>query len=189
MARHGAPFMAAPIRFTVAAVIAAAALMVAVPVVAAKKTSYIATTGEKRIWHSMTLTLYDGPWASESAANDPFMNYRLTTTFTTSGRKYVPCFWFAGGRAAHSSATAGSVWRCLFSPDVTGLCWSVSFKSGTNVAVRSGGRGASVSPFDGLTGSFWVRKSNKTGRDFRGKGRLRPVRASATCVMTMGSAA
>lgn len=87
MARHGAPFMAAPIRFTVAAVITAAALMVAVPVVAAKKASYIATTGEKRVWHPMTLILYGGPWASESAANNPFMNYRLTTTFATSGRK------------------------------------------------------------------------------------------------------
>eukprot|EP00170_Pyropia_yezoensis_P004184 contig_17210_g4195 len=70
--------------------------MVAIPVVAAKKTSYIATTGEKRVWHPVTLTLYGGPWASESAANNPFMNYRLTTTFATSGRKYVvPCFWAA----------------------------------------------------------------------------------------------
>lgn len=127
----------------------------------------------------MTLSLYGGSWASESAANNPFMNYRLTTTFTSgsSGRMYsIPCSWAADGRAAHSGATAGSVWRCLFTPDVTGLWrWSVAFKSGTNVAVRSGGGGAPVSPFDGQTGSFRVRKSNKTGRDFRGKGRLRPV--------------
>lgn len=171
--------MAAAVWLVAVGAISVAACMVAAPVAAAKKTSYIATSGAKRVWHPMVLTLYGGPWASESAANNPFLNYRLTTTFTSgaSGRKYViPCFWAADGRAAQSGATAGSVWRCLFTPDVTGPWrWSVSFKSGTNVAVRPGAGGAPVSPFDGQTGSFWVRKSNKTGRDFRGKGRLRPV--------------
>lgn len=136
-----------------------------------------------RVWHPVTLDFLGGPWTSETAPRNPFMTYRLTTTYTSagSGRRYVvPCFWAADGAAAHTGASSGSVWRCLFTPDVPGAWrWSVAFKEGPGVAVRTEGTGAPVRPFDGQSGSFVVRPVNETEgggeRDFRRKGRLRPV--------------
>lgn len=177
---------------TAAAIAAAAAAAAAAPTRAS-----IATTGELVVWHPVTLELLDGPWASETARRNPFMTYRLTTTYTSAvaaagGRRYVvPCYWAADGRAADTGATAGSVWRCVFTPDVPGEWrWAVSFKQGAGVAVRTDGVGAPVRPFDGRTGSFVVRPLDSdnddddgdgdepaagAGRDFRRTGRLRPV--------------
>lgn len=182
MARRGAlPGVAAAFFAAAAAAAAAATLMGATLVTAAAKGgASIVSSGAMRVWHPVALTLPRGPWASEDDPNNPFLNYRLTATFTSAAtprRRYkVPCFWAADGRAAHTGATAGSVWRCLFTPDVKGVWrWGVEFKAGRRVAVRAGG-GSPVRPYDGQTGSFRVWWSNKKGRDFRGKGRLRPVR-------------
>jgi hypothetical protein len=49
----------------------------------------------------------------------------------------------------------------------------VSFTRGANAALDGGG--AAVKPFDGVTGSFAVAATDKTGRDFRAKGRLEYV--------------
>lgn len=160
----------------------AAAAVAAAAATTSAAWSSIVTTGEMRVWHPVTLDIPRGPWASETARRNPFMTYRLTTTYTSAdsgGRYVVPCFWAADGMAAHTGASAGSVWRCLFTPDAPGEWrWSMSFKQGPGVAVRTDGAGAPVRPFDGRTGSFVVGPSNNEtagGRDFRQKGRLRPV--------------
>ncbi|MCD6288397.1 MAG: DUF5060 domain-containing protein, partial [Candidatus Hydrogenedentes bacterium] len=94
-------------------------------------------SGELKKWHKITLT-FDGPPTSESAADNPFLNYRLDVTFTHSdGKSYiVPGYYAADGDAANTSAKSGSKWRAHFAPDRIGeWIWRASFRHGTNVAV------------------------------------------------------
>ena len=70
-----------------------------------------------------------------------------------------------------TSATAGTAWRAHLSPDKAGK-WNyrVSFTAGPNAATA--GNGSALAPYDGVTGSFTIAPSNKTGTDFRAGGRL-----------------
>ena len=135
-------------------------------------------SGELRQWHKVTLDL-SGPSCREiDIAPNPFTDYRFTVIFEhESGTpKYVvPGYFSADGNAAESGAEAGNVWRAHLSPDRAGQ-WSyrISFVHGPGVAV-SDLPGESVTPYHGQTGSFKVKPTNKTGRDFRGKGRLQYV--------------
>ncbi len=132
-------------------------------------------TGELRQWHKVTLTL-DGPSTSEGATPNPFTDYRMNVTFThpSSGLSYVvPGYFAADGNAANTGATAGNQWRAHLSPDHTGLWnYSISFRSGANVAVGDAAAGAALAPHDGKSGSFTVAESDKPAEDFRTKGRL-----------------
>ncbi len=131
-------------------------------------------SGELRQWHKVTLDLA-GPFANESdTAPNPFTDFRFDVTFThESGtpRYSVPGYFAADGRAAESSATAGHIWRAHLSPDQPGT-WSytISFTRGHHVAIDGGGE--PLAPFHGRTGTFVVAPTDKTGRDFRAKGRL-----------------
>ncbi|MHC4252066.1 MAG: DUF5060 domain-containing protein, partial [Planctomycetota bacterium] len=134
-------------------------------------------SGELKAWHKVTLT-FDGPSTSESASTNPFTDYRLNVTFTKGGTTYVvPGYYCADGDAAESSATGGSKWRCHFAPDDAGTWnYSVSFRTGSNVATNSGASaGSSAGYVDGVSGSFAVGPTDKSGRDHRGKGRLEYV--------------
>ncbi|MCW1914108.1 DNRLRE domain-containing protein [Luteolibacter sp. GHJ8] len=136
-------------------------------------------SGELRKWHKVTLS-FDGPNSSESATPNPFTNYRLDVTFrhAASGKVYrVPGYYAADGNAANTSATSGDVWRVHFAPDETGTwTWNASFRSGSNVAMADlPDAGSSAGFFDGDSGSFPISATDKTGRDFRGKGRLQYV--------------
>ncbi|MEM8945911.1 MAG: DUF5060 domain-containing protein [Planctomycetota bacterium] len=133
-------------------------------------------TGEIKQWHKVTID-FAGPSTSESAAVNPFTDYRLDVTFTHqgSGESFVvPGYFAADGNAANSSATSGNVWRVHFAPNLTGdWVYSASFRSGTNVAMSDAANaGVSAGFFDGAIGSFEVAATDKIGRDFRGKGRL-----------------
>jgi Domain of unknown function (DUF5060) len=107
------------------------------------------------------------------------MDYRLDVTFThaqTMKQYIVPGFFAADGDAAETSASSGDQWHCHFSPDNTGLwTYEASFLTGKDVAVNGDGAHAN---FHGDKGSFLVLSSDKTGRDHRGKGRLRYVGAN-----------
>jgi len=134
-------------------------------------------SGELKQWHKVTLTL-DGPFAAE-LDNDPnpFTDYNFTVTFTheSGSPSYkVPGYFAADGNAGETSATAGTKWRSHLSPDKTGK-WNyiVSFTKGKDAALDGGG--AALQPFDGVTGSLTVAATDKTGRDFRAKGRLQYV--------------
>ncbi|MHA7055798.1 Ig-like domain-containing protein [Aquimarina sp. M1] len=136
-------------------------------------------TGERKKWHNVTLT-FNGPNTSESAGNNPFLNYRLNVTFTHqsgSPSYVVPGYYAADGNAAQSSASSGNKWRAHFAPDKTGTWnYKVSFRKGNNVAVNDGVNAGTVAGFmNGETGSFNIGASNKSGRDFRAKGRLQYV--------------
>ena len=133
-------------------------------------------TGELKQWHKITLTV-EGPQADEAAADpNPFTDYRMDVTFThESGTpKYkVPGYFAADGNAAETSATAGNKWRAHLSPDKTGRWnYEVSFVKGKNVAVDASERGETVAGSDGAKGRFDIAPTDKSGRDFRAKGRL-----------------
>jgi hypothetical protein len=136
-------------------------------------------SGETKEWHKVTLT-FDGPWTSEKADPNPFLYYRLNVTFShvEGGRSYVVGGYFAAdGNAANTSANKGNKWRVHFAPDRAGIWeYSVSFRKGRNVAVSDDSdAGESAGFMDGQSGSFYVGPTDKSGRDFRGKGMLKYV--------------
>ncbi|TWU57091.1 Dockerin type I repeat protein [Rubripirellula tenax] len=145
----------------------------------AQDTGNVAITGELKQWHKTTLTL-DGPTASESGSVNPFTDYRMNVTFThpASGLSYtVPGYFAADGDAANTGATSGNKWRAHLAADVEGSWnYSISFRTGTNVAVNdSPTAGTALAPLHGITGSFTIGATDKTGDDFRAKGRLEYV--------------
>jgi hypothetical protein len=136
-------------------------------------------TGEQMQWHKVTLSLR-GPFARERDSDpNPFTDYRMTVVFeheSGSPRYVVPGYFAADGDAANSSAEEGNVWRAHLSPDKPGE-WSyrVSFVKGKNAAVGEAAEESALAPYDGVRGSFEVAPTDKSGRDFRGKGRLQYV--------------
>jgi hypothetical protein len=136
-------------------------------------------SSELKKWHKVTIT-FDGPQTSENANPNPFMDYRLNVTFThqSSGKsKVVPGYYATDGDAANTGADSGNKWRIHFAPDEVGT-WNycVSFRKGRNVAVaEDANTGQSARFMDGQTGSFDIGPTDKTGRDFRAKGRLQYV--------------
>jgi hypothetical protein len=136
-------------------------------------------TGELKQWHKVTLT-FTGPKTSETATPNPFLDYRLQVDFKHSktGTNYsVPGYFAADGNTANTSADSGSKWRVHFSPDAIGeWMFTVCFRKGLNVAVsEEENPGTSATFMDGETGAFSISASDKSGRDFRAKGRLQYV--------------
>lgn len=136
-------------------------------------------SGELKKWHKVTFS-WNGPTSSETAGTNPFSDYRVDVTFVhaDSGKSYlVPGYFAADGNAAETSADSGNVWRAHFSPDEIGEWnYSVSFRTGADVAVNAfPTAGTSAGFFDGDSGIFTISATDKIGRDFRSKGRLRYV--------------
>lgn len=139
----------------------------------------IVISGELKQWHKIDLTL-DGPFARElDTKPNPFLDYRMTVTFTheSGAPKYkVPGYFAADGNAAESSAEEGTKWRAHLSPDSVGTWnYEIAFEQGQRAAVNVAADVVAVAPFHGKNGSFKIAASDKTGRDFRGKGRLKYV--------------
>lgn len=137
----------------------------------------VVISGDLMQWHKVTLTL-DGPYAQEKdKAPNPFTDHNLTVTFThQSGTPSyrIPGYFAADGNSGESSAESGNQWRAHLSPDKEGTWnYKISFTSGHHAALNGGG--TKIKPFDGISGSFKVAKTDKSGRDFRGKGRLQYV--------------
>ena len=136
-------------------------------------------SGELKQWHKVTLTV-DGPFARERDTDpNPFTDFRFNVTFTHesgSPRYVVPGYFAADGNAANSSAESGSKWRAHLSPDKPGRwTYAVSFVKGRGIAVNADAQGERVAGCDGLSGSFAITPTDKTGRDFRANGRLQYV--------------
>ncbi|MBD3275273.1 MAG: DUF5060 domain-containing protein [Candidatus Marinimicrobia bacterium] len=143
----------------------------------AEQTTAGEISGELQTWHKVTIT-FTGPETSEQADPNPFTDYRLNVTFTNGNTVYrVPGYYAADGNAANSSADSGNKWQVHFSPDKTGMWkYEVSFRKGTNIAVDDDPKaGSSAGYMDGSEGSFTVEETDKTGRDFRARGRLQYV--------------
>ena len=135
-------------------------------------------TGELKKWHRVAVT-FDGPATSETDALNPFLDYRMQVTFTHSatGTTYnVPGFYAADGDAANTGAESGNKWRVYFTPDQTGTwTYTAEFITGTEVAISLDAVPAGSSSagfFDGESGSFFIEGTDKTGDDFRARGRL-----------------
>ena len=137
----------------------------------------VTLTGELKQWHKVTLTL-NGPFARERDTQpNPFTDLAFNVTFTheSGAPSYkVPGYFAADGDAANTSAESGTKWRAHLSPDKAGTWkYSASFTSGKNAALEGGGK--PLAPFDGVSGSFTISDTDKTGRDFRSQGRLQYV--------------
>ncbi|UCE99471.1 MAG: DUF5060 domain-containing protein [Planctomycetota bacterium] len=135
-----------------------------------------AVTGELKKWHRVTLT-FDGPKTSEDATPNPFLDYRLNVIFANGQDCYiVPGYYAADGAAGESSATSGNKWRVHFVPHKSGnWTYIVSFRTGPEIAIHPDPGAGSAGPLDGLTGTIDIADTDKTGRDFRAKGRLQYV--------------
>jgi hypothetical protein len=140
--------------------------------------SRVHITGELKQWHKITLTI-DGPMMHEKDSfPNPFLDYRMTVIFThVSGTPsyIVPGYFAADGNAANTSAESGNKWRAHFSPDKTGIWkYDVTITEGENIALSD-----EMTPDDShlihSAGRFRILPTDKTGRDFRGKGRLQYV--------------
>jgi hypothetical protein len=133
-------------------------------------------SGELKRWHAVSIT-FDGPQAAEDATPNPFRDYRLYVTFTNAAAKktyVVPGFYAADGNAAESSAANGNKWRVRFTPDTEGQwTWTVSFRSGPDIAMDADVNAGKPAAFDGAKGSFRIGASDKRGGDLRAKGILR----------------
>jgi hypothetical protein len=129
--------------------------------------------GELQQWHKITLVL-QGPETSEWAKENPFLDYKLEATFANGTKSFtVPGFYAADGFAAETSADAGKVWKICFSPDETGTWnYKISFRKGKDIVVKEGENLGEPVEGDGMEGSFEIAASDKTGNDFRGKGRI-----------------
>ncbi|MGC6423401.1 MAG: DUF5060 domain-containing protein [Lentimonas sp.] len=135
-------------------------------------------SGELKLWHKLTID-FAGPELDEAGTPNPFMDHRLDVTFAhaASGKSYtIPGYFAADGNAADTGATSGNIWRVHFSPDELGT-WSytASFVNGKGIAVAKDLSHSTPLLFDGTSGSFKISPSDKTGRDFRAKGRLQYV--------------
>jgi len=154
-------------------------LLLAHPVAASAADTKAVVTGERKQWHKVTLTL-DGPFARERDTDpNPFLDYRLTVRFQheSGAPAYdVPGYFAADGNAGETSAEEGTKWRAHLSPDAPGRwSWRVSFVKGPRAAVDPKAAVAPVPGLDGAAGSFEVLPTDKTGRDFRARGRLQYV--------------
>lgn len=135
--------------------------------------------GEMKQWHKVTLNL-TGPFAKETDTDpNPFTDYRMDVVFrheSGTPEYKVPGYFAADGKAGETGATEGSCWRAHLSPDKTGKwTYEVKFLKGTMVAVTDVPWALIMKPFDGIKGEFEILPTDKTGRDFRSKGRLEYV--------------
>ncbi|MEM9544793.1 MAG: carbohydrate-binding protein [Bacteroidota bacterium] len=127
--------------------------------------------GELKKWHKITIT-FDGPSSSEDATPNPFADYKFDVLFTNGSKSYnVAGYFAADGDAAETSATAGNKWMAHFTPDTIGT-WSftTTFYEGTDIAInnQSGTEGI----LHNISGNFNIAATDKSGKDFRGRGRL-----------------
>ncbi|MCB0844555.1 MAG: DUF5060 domain-containing protein, partial [Bacteroidetes bacterium] len=126
-----------------------------------------------KVWHKITLS-FQGPNTYENASVNPFMDYRLNVVFTHPDTSYeVPGYYAASGNAAEDSDTSGNVWKVHFAPDRPGNWdYTVSFRTGTEVAISNLSTAGTPVSFDGETGSFYVFPTDKSYPDFRASGRV-----------------
>lgn len=133
-------------------------------------------TGELKKWHTLTLDI-NGPFAHErDNTPNPFLDYKLTATFTNGTTEYtVPGYFAADGNAAETSAEKGTIWRVHFTPDHEDIwTYRIDFIKAKQVAINNAA-GSPIEGIHGKTGTFTIVSTDKAGRDLRAKGRLQYV--------------
>ena len=140
--------------------------------------SSVAIDGELKKWHPFSVT-FDGPLVDEGDTPNPFLDYRLSVTFThesTGTSVIVPGFFAADGNAGETGATRGDKWRVFFTPNETGVWrYTASFRNRDQVAIDLDPMAGAPTAFDGASGTIEILETDKSGRDHRGKGMLRYV--------------
>ena len=130
---------------------------------------------QARQHHPFAIT-FEGPYASETGDPNPFRDYRLNVTFRHDGTGetlIVPGYFAADGNAAETSARSGNIWKVHFAPDDIGTWnYEINFLKGKNAAIAENIDNLEKLTWHGTTGSFEVADSDKSGKDFRSKGRL-----------------
>lgn len=127
--------------------------------------------GEARVWHPLTVS-FRGPAAGETdEAPNPFLDYRLTVTFTgpDGTQLRVPGFFDGDG----SGGGRGDIWRVRFTPPRRGQ-WSyiASFRSGPDIAVDLNPASGQPAAFDGVKGTLDIERALRDGPEFLRYGRL-----------------
>ncbi len=123
---------------------------------------------QAKLHHALTLN-FEGPATSETAAENPFTDYRLTVTFTQGTKSItVRGFYAADGRAGDSGAAAGNVWQARFMPSTTGeWSYAAQMRKGQNIAVSGNADAGMPIEISNAAGRFTVAESDKTAPDFR----------------------
>ncbi len=128
-------------------------------------------TGSLQKWAPLTIELI-GPEASETATNpNPFLDYRLTVSFTSpSGNRYdVPGFFAGNG----SGGGTGNRWQARFAADELGQWrYNAEIRSGTNVAIETGNDAGSNYPINDASGTFTITQQSADAPGFLRYGRL-----------------
>lgn len=132
-------------------------------------------TGALKQYHKITIT-FNGLNLNE--APETYLNYRMSVTFTSPNKEsyIVPGYFAADGNASETSATSGNKWRVHFTPNQIGVWhYKVSFKTGENIAVNTHVNSGKETSIHGASGQITISKTDKTGSDFRAKGKLQYV--------------
>ena len=121
-----------------------------------------------QMWHPVTLD-FNGPDTSETANNNPFVNFRLLVEFTNGDTRYlVRGFYAADGDAANTSAASGDVWRVRFTPDTVGEWrYKAILRTAPNIALNDDKMAGRAVDISNNSGSFTVIDSDKVAPDFR----------------------
>lgn len=124
-------------------------------------------------FHTLTLS-YKGNETSETAEDNPFLNYRFQVVFTHKNSKHtIRGFYAADGNASQTSAKSGSIWQSKFTPDKLGNWhYKATLYRGDSVALKTDFTTAKKVKISNSEGDFVVVRSDKEGFDFRAKGRL-----------------
>lgn len=125
-------------------------------------------------WHTVTLS-FSGPETSETASDNPFLNYRLSVEFKHAETQYtIRGFYATDGNASETGADKGNIWKVRFTPDRIGK-WNYSavLHHQDSIALEDDlTKGVQIDIPDS-EGHFIVTESDKDGTDFRANGRLR----------------
>ncbi len=111
----------------------------------------------------------------ETAAENPFLDYKLQVEFTNGNRKFsVPGYYAADGNSAETSASSGGIWRVKFTPAQPGdWKYRISFKKGNNIAISEDMySGTAIEPHHGKVGTLKVLPFKSDAAFFSKRGRL-----------------
>jgi hypothetical protein len=124
-------------------------------------------------WHTLELD-FEGPQTSETATENPFLDYRLDVTFTQADTSYhIRGFYAADGNAGDTSADSGNIWRVRFSPDNLGdWQYQARLTRGTDIALVTDKRSNVGTLVLDRAGTFSVKETEKIAPDFRATGPL-----------------
>ena len=114
---------------------------------------------------------FKGPETSETANDNPFLNYRLEVEFSNGNNSQtIRGFYSADGNAAESSAESGSVWKVRYLPPTAGK-WTYKAKllHDENIAINLN-EDATQIELSNESGEFVIQKTGTTKNGLIGKG-------------------